>query len=432
MKGSLKEMLVLMASILPLALVTMTAHAQQGGKALTPQEVLQSSVDRKERGPLMNERSYKRYEAATALYSNNKYSEALKAVQSYLSSDLNDYERALGEQLYGYILIGMDRLQESTAHFEKAVQLNSLQNSAHFGLMKSLAQLYASEDKWQTSIDTMVQYLQFHKEPAPEDLIIVGQSYAQMERYGDALPWVELAIEKAGAKAQESWYKLAVAIHFETKNYRAAVDTLKLVVARWPNKLQYWEMLSGAHQELDQEQEAAAALLTAYQNDLIDTEAKLLNVARMSMYVETPYHGGRIIERGIADNKIQPNEKNLQTLLQMWTYAREYDKAGSVIDRLAPMTGNGELLIQKATMRMELNDWRGTIDAAQQALEVGNVKDPGNAWLMTGIAHLELGELREAKRALSTAQEVGGEKARRQAREWEQFVDDRISVVASR
>lgn len=426
MIASFRKQLVALAAALPLALALTTVYAQ------TPQEVLQSSVERKERGPLMNERSYKRYEAATSLYSDNKYSEALKAVQSYLSSDVNDYERALGEQLYGYILIGMDRLKEATPHFEKAVQLDSLQNSAHFGLMKSLAQLYASEDQWQKSIDMMVQYLKFHKEPAPEDLIIVGQSYAQMERYRDALPWVQLAIEKAGAKAQESWYKLAVAIHFEMKNYRAAVDTLKLVVARWPNKLEYWELLSGAHQELNQDQEAAAALLTAYHNGLIDTEGKLLNVARMSMYVETPYHGGRIIERGMADKQIEANQKNLETLLQMWSAAREYGKAGAVIDRLGPMTGNGELFIQKATMRMELNDWRGTIDAAQKALEVGNVKNPGNAWLMTGIAYLELGELKEAKDALKQAQQAGDEKVRRQAREWEQFVDDRISVMASR
>jgi tetratricopeptide (TPR) repeat protein len=333
--------------------------------------------------------------------------------------------------MMGYILIAQGKTDQSIAHFERAIQLDALPNAAHFGMMKSLAQLYAAREEWQKSINMMMEYLKFQPEPTPDDMILIAQAYAQMERYNDALPWVQKAIAKAGPKAKEGWYQLELAIHFEKKNYSAAVDLLKTVVARWPGKLKYWEMLSGAHQELEQDADAAAALMAAYHNGLLTEGPKQLNLARMNMYVDLPYQAGRIIEKGMADKTIEAGQKNLELLLQAWTQAREYDKAGAVIDRLAPMTGDGDLYMQKAQVMMEQNEWQKVVEATDQAVELGNLKSPGGAWLMKGIALMELGQLQDARSALKEAQKFD-DKTRRQAREWEQFVKDRIEVVASR
>lgn len=419
--------LAALALVVGLPLSATTVLAQQGQEATAKQP----QVERKERGALWNERSYKRFNAIVEMYAADKYGEASKALNAYMSSELNDFERANAEQMMGYILIAQGKTDQSIQHFENAIKVDALPNAAHFGMMKSLAQLYASREEWQKSINMMMEYLKFQPEPTPEDMIIIAQAYAQMERYDDALPWVQKAIAKAGPKAQESWYQLMLAIHFEKKNYRAAVDVLKTVVSRWPDKLKYWEMLSGAHQELEQDADAAAALMTAYHNGLLTDGTKLLNLARMNMYVELPYQAGRIIEKGIADKTIEANQKNLELLLQAWNGAREYDKAGAVIDRLAPMTGDGDLYIQKATVMMEQNEWDKVVEAADQAVEQGNLKNPGGAWLLKGIALMELGKLKDARAALKEAQRFD-DKTRRQAREWEQFVEDRMQVVASR
>jgi len=159
--------------------------------------------------------------------------------------------------------------------------------------------------------------------------------------------------------------------------------------------------------------------------------AKILNLVRMSMYVELPFQAGQILDRAIEQGKVEPNAQNLRLLLQAWTSAREYDRAGRVIDRLAPMTGEGDLFMQKARLMMEQNQWQQTIDAARKALDLGNVASPGGAWLMIGIAAMELGNLRESRQAFQQAQEYDAN-TRGQAREWQRFVEDRIQVAELR
>lgn len=414
--------LVGLAAVLMLAVVGVPAAAQEGPKP---------EIERKDPGVLMGERAFRRFERIQELFSENKYQETLAAVQSYLATDLNPYEQAMGEQIYGFTLISLDRLNEAVPRFEKAIELDALPNNAHFSMMRSLAQLYASREEWQKSIDMMTKYLRYQPTPSPEDSIMMAQNYAQMNRYREALPWVDRAIAEGGAKAQESWYQLKLAIYFELKDYRGALPVLKVMVSRWPNKLTYWETMAGAHQELNQDADALAALMTAYDGGLITTEPKLLNLVRMSMYLDLPYQGGQILARAIEAGQVEANAANLRLLLQAWTSAREYNRAGAVIDRLAPMTGEGDLFVQKARLMMEQNEWQPTVDAGRQALELGNVDKPGAAWLMIGIAEMELGNLREARRAFQQAQEFDAN-TRRQAREWQRFVEDRIQVAELR
>ena len=206
-------------------------------------------LERREPGVLMGERAFRRFDNLTQLYTEGKYREALTAAQNYLAgTNLNDYERAMGEQIYGFTLIALDRIDDAVPRFERAIELNVLSNRAHFDMMKALAQLYASREQWQKSIDMMTEYLRYQPTPTPEDSIMMGQSYAQMERYREALPWIRRAIENAkDGKPAESWYQLELAIHFELRDFRAGLRVLNKLVARWPERLRYWETMAGAH-----------------------------------------------------------------------------------------------------------------------------------------------------------------------------------------
>jgi hypothetical protein len=390
-----------------------------------------AELQRAEPGVMMSERAFRRFEGITAAYGDGRYADALAAAEAYLKSELNEYERAMGEQLLGYILIALDRPGEAVPRFQRAIELDALPNNAHFGMMRSLAQLYAAREQWQRSLDTMAEYLRYQPEPAPEDRIMMAQNHVQLGQHRQALPWVRGAIQRAGADAQENWYQLELAIHFELRDHRAALPVLKAMVARWPDRLRYWELLAGAHQELNQDADALAALMAAYSGGLIDTEAGLLNLARMNLYVDAPFQAGRILARALEAGRVTANAANLRLLLQAWTAAREFESAAWVIDRLAPLTGEGDLFLQQARLMMEHNDWQATLDAARKALELGNLSQPGNAWLLAGIALMELEQLEESRAAFRRAQEFGAD-ARRQAREWQRFVEDRIEAAELR
>jgi tetratricopeptide (TPR) repeat protein len=400
----------------------------------------QAAVERKERGSLIGERTYRRLSAIHEQMGNEEYGEALKGLKSLSAGNLNDYEMAKVNETYGYIYAGQGKYDQAIPYFQKALDSDALTNASHFGLMYSLAQLYAGQEQHQRTIDLMLEYLKFQCDPPPQAYIALASSYSSLNQYNQALPWVQKAIAKAGDKAQESWYLLELAIYFEQKNYPAASRLLTGMVAKWPDKLKYWEMLSGSYQEQQKDIDALATLMVAYEAGLLDDtsgtmneqqrERKLLNIARMNLFVEVPYMAGRLIEKEMGAGRIKVTQKNLELLLSAWTAAREFDKAVATIDRLAPMKSDGELYMQKAQLLAEKSDWQGSIDAARQALEKGGLKSPGGAYLLIGISANEMRDFSQAIDALNEARKFD-DKTRRQASDWIKFVEERRQAAAA-
>lgn len=400
----------------------------------------QAAIERKERGALIGERTYRRLSAIHEQMGNEQYGDALKGLKSLESGNLNDYEMAKVNETFGFVYAGQGKYSQATPYFQKALDSDALTNASHFGLMYSLAQLYAAEEKHQQTIDLMLEYMKFQCDPKPQAYILLAASYSQLQRYDEALPSVQKAIALAGDKAQESWYLLELAIYFEKKNFPAAAKLLTGMVGKWPDKLKYWEMLSGAYQEQQKDIDALAALMVAYEagllNDVSDTlsekqrESKLINLARMNLFVEVPYVAGKLLQTEMAAGRIQANQKNLELLLSAWTSAREFDKAVATIDRLAPLKNDGELYMQKAQLLVEKSEWQASIDAARQALEKGNLKAPGGAYLLIGISANEMRDFNQSLDALKEARKYD-DKSRRQATDWIKFVEERQQAASA-
>ncbi len=393
-------------------------------------------VDRKDRPNLIGERTFRRLSAIHEELGENKYADALKGLNAINTGNLNDYEVAMVNQTYGYVYAAQGKYDQAIPYFDKALKSDALPNSAHFGLMYSLAQLYAGQDQHQRTVDLMLEYLKFQCDPPAQAYIALGSSYASLGRFNDALPYVRKAIETAGDKAQEAWYQLELAIYFEQKDYASAARQLTVMIVKWPEKLKYWEMLSGAYQEQQKDIESVAALMLAYRDGLIyeaapdQVEKKLLNIIRMNMFIEVPFVAAQMLETEIGKGRITADEKNLTLLLNAWTQAREFDKAIATIDRLAPLKDDGELYLQKAQLLAEKSDWPGTISAARQALDKGGLKKPGGAYLLIGIAANEIRDWQQSLDALNEARKYD-DSTRRQAADWIKFVEDRMAVARS-
>jgi tetratricopeptide (TPR) repeat protein len=390
-----------------------------------------ADVEREDRPSLMGERTYRRISGVHEQLGEENYEEARKTLESMMNGNLNEYEMAIVSQTLGYVYTGQGKYAQAVPHFEKALQLDSLPNSAHFGLMYSLAQLYAGMDppRFQESVDLTLEYIKFQCDPKPEAFILVASGYASMEKYREALPYVQKAIAGAGGKAKESWYQLELAIYFELKDYGSAANLLTRMVSTWPDNIKYWEMLSGAYQELGRDTDSLSVLMVAYQKGLITEEKKIMNVVNMNMFLDVPYVAGSILEKEMKAGRVETSEKNLEKLRSAWTASREFDKAVAVIDQLAPMKSNGELYVQKAQLMMEKGNWDGVITAAEQAIEKGGLKKPGGAYLMIGIAANELERWDASKEALNEARRLGNDSTRRQATDWLTFVEDRRQVA---
>jgi tetratricopeptide (TPR) repeat protein len=429
MNTKIRKLCVLALTGMALLSAPLSAFAQEA--------VPTAAKERKEKGNLMGERTFRRIESINKMYAEKEYDKAIKSIESLLGSgNLNDYEKAMASQLAGYVYAEQGKYDQAMPYFQEAVRLDALPNQAHFGMMYSLAQLYAQQGDHQKTIELLTEWFDYQADPPGQSYILMASSYAQLEQYDQALPWVRKAIASEGAKAQESWYQLELAILFEMKRYGEAATLLRGMVARWPDKLRYWEMLSGAYQEQAKDADSLAVLMAAYRHGLLygediapdQMEKKLLNVVRMNMFQDSPYVAGKILASEMAAGRIQPTQKNLELQLSAWKAAREFDQGIAVIDQLAPMTQSGELYFEKAQMLMEQNDWAGTIRASEQAIEQGNLKKPGAVYLVMGIAANELEQFDQAIQYMKKARDFD-DNSRRQANDWIKFIQDRAAVA---
>lgn len=383
---------------------------------------------REEKNTSMSEAVYKRLTAIHELLGDGKIDDALDRLKQLQGMRLSAYERALVAQAFGFSYAQQGHYPEAIKAFEQCLELDALPNDAQQGMLYSLAGLYASEGQFDKAISTMHTWFTYAQEPVPADAyMLVGSSYAQLEKLKEALPYVSEAIKRS-TEPNESWYMLELSLHFELKDYKSAVALLRQMVVFWPDNGKYWEMLASAYLELEDDKNALATLMVAYRKGLVDDQAKLLNLVRLNMFLEIPYEAAQILDKGMADGKIEGTQKNLELLLSAWTAAREFDKAVAVLDRLGPMAEDGHYYVQKAQLLAERTDWDGVVGAADAAIAKGGLKDPGSVYLLKGMAYAELGRLDDALDVLSDARKFDGD-SRRNVDAWISYVKDRQQVA---
>ena len=73
----------------------------------------------------------------------------------------------------------------------------------------------------------------------------------------------------------------------------------------------------------------------------------------------------------------------------------------------------------------EKGDWSGIKDAASMALQDQELENPGDVYILRGMAHSELGEFEEAIDSFTQAIEVGTDGNKKNAEAWIEYVSDR-------
>lgn len=379
----------------------------------------------------MSENMYRRLTAIHALLSENGVDEVLSRLEAMRGENLNAYEEALVLQTEGFAHAQTGNLVAAIAAFRRCLELDALSNVAQQSTRYSLAGLLAGEGQFQEAVSTMLTWLRFAQEPVAADAyMLIGSSYAQLEELDAALPYVREAIERA-EEPNESWHRLELTIHLERMDYQSASALLRRMVVVWPDRARYWEMLASAYTELADDSNALATLMVAYKKGLITEEARLLNLARLNLFLDIPYEAGRLLEAEIGNGRVSETRETLELLLSAWTAAREFEKAVEVIDRLSPLSEDGEYDLQKARMLTEQGDWSAVIDATERALERGGIRRVGDALILKGMAHTELQQFDQALIAFEQARDLG-DSAERNAQAWIEFVRDRRQVAATR
>jgi tetratricopeptide (TPR) repeat protein len=387
-------------------------------------------LKRRDVSAAMSEAVYKRLAAVHEQMGEDQLDDALSGLVRLEKQSLSKYEKALVQQTFGFMYAQQNNEAEAIKRFEQSLALESLPAKAQQGMLYSLAGLNAAEENYQESIDTLREWFRYEADPIPDAYMLIGSSFSEMEKYGDALPYALKAIEKS-EKPRENWYMLALAIYFQQDNFADAAEVLVTMLQYWPENGRYWEMLAGCYLEIEDDKSALDTMMVSYSNGMLTKPTRIKAAAQLNMMRDTPYTAGVIVDEALTEGYLEEDEANLNMLLQAWLASREYDRAVDVINRLGKFAEDGEYFLQAAQIFSETGEWDKVVENTTKALD-GGLKNPVDALMLEGSAYSELGRLEDASRVFGVVRTTGDKDDRRNADSWIAFIAEKRAVHNAR
>ena len=327
---------------------------------------------------------------------------------------LSAYERSVTWQLYGFVYAGQERYKLALDAFEKCVAAGGLPDAQELQTRYNLGQLYIANEQYQKGVDALESWIQDALNPGPAGYFLIANGYVSMDRYKPALQWAVQGLARMD-KPRESWLALTLALYFEEKEYPKCPPLLEQLVTHFPKK-QYWKQLAGLYGELGQEKKQLAAFELAYRQGLLTTNSELTQMAQLFLYHDVPYKAAVLMDKHLESGAVERSAKNWELLANSWIHSREYERSEQPLRTAASLSEDGDLYVRLAQVYFERESWNDARKSLDSAFEKGELKDPGQAYLLLGIANFNAGRSASAERAFRRARKFN--KQRKSANQW--------------
>jgi tetratricopeptide (TPR) repeat protein len=373
--------------------------------------------------PTMRERVYEHLSRAQAAAEAGDFAKAQEHLQDVeKAKDLSPYETAQLHTAYGFLEYSRENHAEAVRHYEKALQQEGLPPAMIQLTLYTLAQLRFVVEDYAGAAKGLETWLASAESPGPEPHVLLAQAYYKLERWEDALGSLRNAVriaESGGRPIQESWYLLMRVLHYELGDWKSVAQVLETLIARFP-KREYWIQLAAAYGELEDSGNRLASYDAAYLQGLLDRDADLIVYAQLLVQAGAPYRGAVVLRKAMDDGLVERTERTLRLLSEMWSAAREEERAIETLTAVAELARDGEADARIAQLRLDRREPDLAAQAARRALEKG-VEDRGPVRLVLGMAHFQQGRHEEAKAAFRQAMESA--ESRTAAAEWIAYIE---------
>lgn len=354
------------------------------------------------------------------------YAGALRTLGSLDQEDLSPYELANLLNFYGFVHYNEGNTQRAIQSYERLLTIPELEPQLGTQTLFTLAQLYATTENWQKTIEYLNRWFPVAPNPGPQPYILLAQAYYQLQQYNRMIEPVETAISVArerGTQIKEEWWQLLYFSYYQQEDYRKARDVLKTLLTSWPKKT-YWTQLAGMYSELDEQPNFIAAYRAMETDGLLSTESEIVNLAQLLMQAEIPYWGAKVLAEGIESGVVEGSARNYRLLSQAYTLAQEDDKAIPALTQAARRSNDGELDARLAIAYLNLNRNRECVEAANEALRKGGLKSESDTQVTRGMCLYNLERYKDARRAFVIAGRSQSNK--RVASQWVQVIDSEV------
>ena len=366
----------------------------------------------------LSKQTYQKLQASQKLLEAGDSNKAITQLETLLvATTERPYEQAITLQTLAHAHLSRDAYDKAIPYLLRSINLNQLPDEAQQRGRRNLAQLYLASKRFNDAIAIINTWLAHAKKPQAEVYAMLGSAYLQLSRYADAVAPLHKAIELKKTP-KENWYQSLLGAYNELKNYTQCVAVLHDMIKLFPQRPLYWRQLAGIEIMLEHDSEALAVMELAYLRGHIDTERDLLNLAQLYAQRNAPYKAAKLLEKEIANNRIEANSKHWELAANAWSQARESKRAIKALEHAWKKSPQPALGIRLSQYYIEAQRWQVAGDVLQNLLDRKKMKDDdtGRAWLLLGITRYETKLHDEARTALTEASKYS--KTQKDALQW--------------
>lgn len=195
---------------------------------------------------------------------------------------------------------------------------------------------------------------------------------------------------------------MLAAVNFAQSDYRGAAVVLQKAIQYFPKETLFWQQLSYAYRQLEEDDKALAVLVLANYSGLLDRDQSVV-LAKYFAYQNIPVKAAQLVRDNIDQGKLEATGENLQLLARAWLQAREPEQAAAILKSLCANAPDGKLHVFYAEVLTELRDWSTVVKTLTAGVKKGGIDNIGHAHLLLGIAYFNLEHYSQAQQAFSQA-----------------------------
>jgi tetratricopeptide (TPR) repeat protein len=357
---------------------------------------------------------------AIELLNMENYAGAKERIATLRLDRLSPYERSKVEQISFSIEYAEEDYEAARGHLQASIDAGGLNEQEVSQARYQYAQLYMTEEKWREGAAALEEWFKTAVNANSAAYYLLAVAYYQMDDFAKALPPAQKAVELMD-RPQEGWVSLLLALYLQRDQYREAIPLLERLVAMVPEKKTYWMQLSSVYGQMEDYPKALAVMQLAYSAGLVTEDSEIRRLADLLMFNDVPYRGATVLEKAIADKRVNLDDKLYEKLANCWIAAAEYDRAIQPLQRAAELAANGELFVRLGEVNVQREDWEAAVAALQRGMDKGQLRDTGKAQLLMGVALMSQKKLSEARPWFERAR--NSEQHRQQATGFIQYID---------
>ena len=367
--------------------------------------------------------------AETELIQNKNAQAALGFLNQLNALELNCYERGAVLRLGAAVKIEAGDYTGAANDLLSALDQGFIPASEAASTYYNVGQIYMSQENLPGAKEYLDKWIAAGGEPKRDDKWRMAVLNHKLDDNTTALRFAEEVFAEDGPNADREVYDFLIYLYDATGQKAKKAQLLVQLLTRYPEDRKIWDAIAGEYFQSGEERKAFEVQKAMYYGGLLTEESELMRIVNFYNRFNAPFHAAQVLEKEMNAGRVNQTFERLELLANLYQVAREYEKAIPVIERAAQIGNNrsGEMYERLGRSYSELQQWEETEGAFQKALEAGNLKDRGLAWVLIGQSRYERDDRSGAREAFRTANNRG-------ARGWLAFMDseERTQVALAR